>query len=108
VDYESEAVVRDYAAMIQQFNRFLLDQFSVEGDMQPKNPRVFLPPETEAQHDSGIVAPPITQLLGIDAKSVIACSVCQAVLIKGGMSHVVDLVYPRKVRLSHCLWCAGV
>ena len=101
VDYEGEGVTRDYATMIQQFNRFFFDQISVEGDARPNNPKV-VPQLTSETPTFGYTPSPATQLLGIDAKSVIICGICHAVRVKGAMSHVVDLVYPRKVSVPLC------
>lgn len=87
----------DYSHMIQAFHRFLLDQLCSEGNAFPHNPRV-VPVKLGSSSTDSLAAAPITQLLGIIAKNVIKCSNCAAVREKENMTHVVDLVYPRKVR----------
>ena len=96
--------------MIQSFHRFLIDHLSSEGNTFPHNPLIFQHPSQSAssirQTDPNSpvslspVAAPVTQLLGIDAKNIIVCLSCKAVREKENMTHVVDMVYPRKVRLS--------
>ncbi|KZS98990.1 cysteine proteinase [Sistotremastrum niveocremeum HHB9708] len=90
VDYGRETVDTDYASMIQMFNRFILEQISVEGNSFPHNP----PTMQESLRTP--LAAPITQLLGIDAKSIIICGSCGARREKESMTHVIDLIYPRK------------
>jgi|ERR1700722_820584 len=96
VDYGREA---DYSRMIQSFHRFLLDHFSLEGNSFPQNPSLL----KSTSHQADAISPaaaPVTQLLGIDAKNVITCMNCKAVREKENMTHVIDLIYPRKVRRS--------
>ncbi|KAH7889997.1 PAB-dependent poly-A-specific ribonuclease subunit PAN2 [Phlebopus sp. FC_14] len=96
IDYGREPTEVDYAHMIQSFHRFLIDHLSSEGNAFPHNPLVFQhAPFQEDTHSPA--AAPITQLLGIDAKNIIVCMSCKAVREKENMTHVVDLVYPRKV-----------
>jgi hypothetical protein len=84
--------------MIQSFHRFLIDHLSSEGNAFPHNPILLKSPFY--QLDSMSPAPaPITQLLGIDAKNVITCSSCRAVREKENMTHIIDMIYPRKVRI---------
>jgi PAB-dependent poly(A)-specific ribonuclease subunit 2 len=94
MDYGKESTDHNYGHMIQAFHRFLMDNLSSEGNSYPRNPWL-LPPPTE--HNDPAPAP-ITQLCGIDAKSVITCMNCHAVREKENMTHVVDMSYPRKVR----------
>ena len=60
----------------------------------------------QGSHTQSPAAAPITQLLGIDAKNVITCLSCKAVREKENMTHIVDLVYPRKVWISHLIHLA--
>jgi hypothetical protein len=84
--------------MIQSFHRFLLDHLSSEGNTFPHNPHIFV--SFDKGDYSAPAAAPITQLLGIDAKNVITCTNCHAIRDKENMTHIVDLLYPRKVRPS--------
>jgi PAB-dependent poly(A)-specific ribonuclease subunit 2 len=86
----------DYSHMIQSFHRYLLDQLCSEGNAFPRNPRV-VPMQPGSSATDTLAAAPITQLLGVISKNVITCSICKAVREKESMSHVVDLVHPRKV-----------
>ncbi|KAI0811211.1 PAB-dependent poly-A-specific ribonuclease subunit PAN2 [Irpex lacteus] len=93
MDYGKESADHNYGHMIQAFHRFLVDNLSSEGNSYPHNPWLLPPP---AGHNDPAPAP-ITQLCGIDAKSIITCLNCNAVREKENMTHVVDMVYPRKV-----------
>ena len=86
----------DYASMIQSFHRFLLDHLVSEGNAFPHNPRIIGYPTTLHSPEPA----PLTQILGLDAKNVITCSNCNAVRQKEYMTHIIDLVYPRLVRLT--------
>lgn len=110
IDYGREPTEVDYAHMIQSFHRFLVDHLSSEGNSFPHNPLIFQHPpshatETAFQADThpntnasfSPAAAPVTQLLGIDAKNIIVCLNCKAVREKENMTHVVDMIYPRKV-----------
>ena len=97
MDYGKESADRNYGHMIQAFHRFLVDNLSSEGNSYPHNPWLLPPPQG---HNDPAPAP-ITQLYGIDAKSIITCLNCQAVREKENMTHVVDMIYPRKVGLHH-------
>ena len=78
--------------MIQSFHRFLLDHLSLEGNLPPYNPHIISQENYRAP-----AASPITQVLGIVAKNVITCLNCHAVKDNENMTHIVDLLYPRKV-----------
>lgn len=90
----------DYAHIIQSFHRFLIDHLSSEGNAFPHNPILVKnqSPSFHVQPHSPAAAP-ITQLLGIDVKNVITCMSCKAVREKENMTHIVDMIYPRKVSL---------
>ncbi|KZP32520.1 PAB-dependent poly-A-specific ribonuclease subunit PAN2 [Athelia psychrophila] len=98
IDYGREPTEVDYAHMIQSFHRFLLDHLSLEGNNFPHNPHIFISDNQEQHHNPA--AAPITQLLGIDAKNVIICQTCHAIRDKENMTHIVDLLYPRKPSLN--------
>ena len=49
----------------------------------------------------------MTQLLGIDGKTVITCLGCNATREKENMTHIVDLMYPRKVRVNGVYYLAS-
>ncbi|KAH7927078.1 PAB-dependent poly(A)-specific ribonuclease subunit PAN2 [Leucogyrophana mollusca] len=99
IDYGREPTEVDYSHMIQSFHRFLVDHLSLEGNAFPHNPVVVKPPSSPFQSDTHAHSPaaaPITQLLGIDAKNIIVCMSCKAVREKENMTHIVDMIYPRK------------
>lgn len=95
IDFSSEsgAAPQEYATMIQQFNRFLMEEMTMEGNMSP-NPSIL-----PGSIVGGTVSPPspITQLFGIQSKTVISCSNCGSTTDRTSLTHVVDLVYPRRV-----------
>lgn len=101
IDYGREPTEVDYAHMIQSFHRFLVDHLSIEGNSFPHNPRLIHQAFQEDTHSPA--AAPITQLLGIDAKNIITCMSCKAVREKENMTHVIDMVYPRRVRMIDTL-----
>ncbi|PCH38436.1 hypothetical protein WOLCODRAFT_97122 [Wolfiporia cocos MD-104 SS10] len=97
IDYGRESAELNYAHMIQAFHRFLVDHLSSEGNAFPHNPALL--PSAAPRTPSGAHSPapaPVTQLFGIDAMNVITCAQCQAVREKENMTHVIDLIYPRK------------
>ncbi|THV07954.1 hypothetical protein K435DRAFT_815204 [Dendrothele bispora CBS 962.96] len=95
VDYGREPREVDHAHMIQSFHRFLIGHLSQEGNSFPQNPVIVK--GSSFSFDNHNPAPaPITQLLGIDAKNVITCLSCKAVREKENMTHVIDLMYPRR------------
>ncbi|KAI9568994.1 PAB-dependent poly-A-specific ribonuclease subunit PAN2 [Boletus coccyginus] len=109
IDYGREPTEVDYAHMIQSFHRFLVDHLSSEGNSFPHNPLIFQHPpshttstafraDTHPNTNTSFspAAAPVTQLLGIDAKNIIVCMSCKAVREKENMTHVVDMIYPRK------------
>ncbi|KZT11602.1 cysteine proteinase [Laetiporus sulphureus 93-53] len=95
IDYGRESAELNYAHMIQAFHRFLVDHLSSEGNSFPHNPSLLPSPSSSPNLHSPAPAP-ITQLLGIDAKNVITCTHCKAVREKENMTHVIDMIYPRK------------
>lgn len=99
IDFGRETAELTYGHMIQSFHRFLVDHLSSEGNSFPHNPVLIPTPSMSPSHISPAPAP-ITQLLGIDAKNVITCLSCRAVREKENMTHVIDMIYPRKVRFS--------
>ncbi|THH04450.1 hypothetical protein EW146_g10172 [Bondarzewia mesenterica] len=101
IDYGRDSLDMNYAHMIQLFHRFLIDHLSSEGNTFPHNPLIVLPRPTPPRHDvQPPVAAPITQLLGLNGKNVTVCMECRAVREKEHMTHLVDLIYPRKVQAN--------
>lgn len=99
IDYGRETADADYVSKIQTFNRFMLEQLISEGNSFPHNPRI-VNPASEMNTPGDFIAPapaPITQLFGIDAKSIIICGSCGARRDKEGLAHVVEMLYPKKV-----------
>ncbi|KJA18541.1 hypothetical protein HYPSUDRAFT_144864 [Hypholoma sublateritium FD-334 SS-4] len=105
IDYGREGKGIDYVQKIQTFHRFLVDHMSSEGNYFPNNP--FLQPTSSRSIPA---ASPITQLLGIDGVNHIICSACKRVRDKHNLTHIVDLVYPKKALASdqHPLNLAGL
>jgi PAB-dependent poly(A)-specific ribonuclease subunit 2 len=83
---------QEYVYTIQTFHRFLLDRFSEEGNSFPLNPILTNRPGFEASQ-SNPAAAPITQLLGINAKTVIECGGCGFRREKESMGHLVECQY---------------
>ena len=106
IDYGRETAEADYVSKIQTFNRFILEQLISEGNAFPHNPQIVPPPGDVSSISPGdYIAPapaPITQLFGIDAKSIIICGNCGARRDKEGLAHVVEMLYPKKVCVSLC------
>jgi PAB-dependent poly(A)-specific ribonuclease subunit 2 len=99
IDYGRETADADYVSKIQTFNRFMLEQFISEGNTFPHNPRI-VESASELNSSGDFITPapaPITQLFGIDAKSIIICGSCGARRDKEGLAHVVEMLYPKKV-----------
>ncbi|CUA74901.1 PAB-dependent poly(A)-specific ribonuclease subunit 2 [Rhizoctonia solani] len=92
VDYQAEGPKRDYGAIIQVFNRFLLEEMSVRSDVPDGNPWLTRVAENETAAN-GANKSTITQLMGIDAQSIVMCSACGATTEKDTLSHVVDLTF---------------
>ncbi|TFY82963.1 hypothetical protein EWM64_g1049 [Hericium alpestre] len=95
VDYGRDSADLDHAHMIQSFHRFLIDHLSSEGNTFPHNP-VLLHSPVAGSSPLSTAAAPITQLLGLDGKNIIVCTNCKAVRDKENMTHIIDLIYPRK------------
>lgn len=95
IDYGREGTEVTYDHMIQSFHRFLIDHLSLEGNSFPHNPVIFQRPPFQLDTHSPAAAP-VTQLLGIDAKNVVICTNCKAVREKENMTHIIDMIYPRK------------
>lgn len=93
IDYGRDGAEVDYAHKIQSFHRFLIDHLSSEGNAFPHNPVLF----NISSLKSDLAVAPVTQLLGINGKNVITCLGCNATREKENMTHIVDLMYPRKV-----------
>ncbi|KAG8904957.1 poly(A)-specific ribonuclease [Tulasnella sp. 403] len=87
IDWVTDGPSPDYANMIQQFNRFAMEEMSGEGNMAP-NPAIV--PTTQGKHPSSIPSP-ITQFFGIQSKTVLTCGSCGATTERSGSTHVVDL-----------------
>ncbi|KAK0185791.1 ubiquitin carboxyl-terminal hydrolase-domain-containing protein [Armillaria mellea] len=95
IDYGRESNEVDHGHMIQSFHRFLVDHLSSEGNAFPRNP-VLVKRPSFIPDSYNPAAAPITQLMGIDARNVITCMNCKVVRTKENVTHIVDLIYPRK------------
>lgn len=98
VDYGREPTELDYAHMIQSFQRFLFEHLIFEGNDPSANPIIVKGSSYELNQPQPPPAP-IAQLIGIDAKNVVTCLHCGATRSKDNMTHIVDLIYPRTVRV---------
>ncbi|KAG8892779.1 poly(A)-specific ribonuclease, partial [Tulasnella sp. 408] len=94
IDYALDGVNPDYLTMIQQFNRFVMEEMATEGSTNP-NP-VVVPPELKAWDQGSSAPPPVTQIFGMSSKTVATCGQCRAATERSHSFHVVDLNYPRK------------
>lgn len=92
VDYGREDTKIDYVQKIQAFHRFLVDHLASVANASPFN---LLSPSFNQRPQSS-ASSPVTQLLGMDGINVITCSSCKAVRQKPVITHVLDLVYPKK------------
>jgi PAB-dependent poly(A)-specific ribonuclease subunit 2 len=95
LDYGRDSGEKNYAQLIQQCARFLLDRLVAEGDAGLANPRLV---PADGAHAHSPPAPPITQLAGIPLRTVTGCALCGAAKERPALAHVVDLIYPRAVR----------
>ena len=91
IDYGKPA--HTYSDSIQGFHRFLLDRMSSEQAALPHIPRIV----PFASDNSPEAPAPITQLVGLDAKTSIYCTGCKGKRLKEGMTHVIDLIFPKDV-----------
>lgn len=99
VDYGREPTELDYAHMIQSFQRFLFEHLIFEGNDPSSN--LIIVKGSSYEHNQPNPPPaPITQLVGIDAKNAVTCLHCGATRSKDNMIHIVDLIYPRTVRMN--------
>ncbi|KAF8758936.1 hypothetical protein RHS01_02539 [Rhizoctonia solani] len=99
VDYQAEGLKRDYGAIIQVFNRFLLEEMSTRSDVPDGNPWLINVDEDQVM-TNGASKSTVTQLMGIDAQSIVVCGACGATTEKDTLSHVVDLTFLRKPQLN--------
>lgn len=97
IDYGQKSADTNYANKIQLFHRFLIDRLITEGNTFPHNPLLVKNTHMNATNYQSFATAPITQILGIDGKNVVTCSNCKAKREKDNMTHVIDLIYPRKV-----------
>ncbi|KAH9484202.1 PAN2-PAN3 deadenylation complex catalytic subunit PAN2 [Psilocybe cubensis] len=94
MDYGREGTDVDYAQKIQTFHRFLIDHMKSEANIQPQNISMY-PYGIPSQYPS---ISPISQILGIAGQNVIMCSTCKGIRERIHAIHIVDMVYPKKVK----------
>lgn len=93
MDYGREGTDVDYAQKIQTFHRFVIDHMKSEANIQTQNPALYpygIPPQYPP-------ISPISQILGIAGQNVIMCSTCKGIRERIHVTHIVDMVYPKKV-----------
>lgn len=88
-----------YSNLIQHLNRFLLDSTSVEASSSAapnaEEAKAPLSPSATSDFDSN----PVSKLLRISALTKTTCGACGASFQRANHSHVIDLIYPRKVSI---------
>ncbi|KAG8872977.1 poly(A)-specific ribonuclease [Tulasnella sp. 331] len=97
VDHGIDGSSPDYGTMIQQFNRFVLEEMAVEGNA-PVNP-IIVPTLSIAEQLNP--PSPVTQMYGIQSETIIECGYCHAVTKRSNMTHAIDLVYPPRKPLPN-------
>ena len=91
---ENEAKKKDFAALIQKFNRWFTNSVAVE-DVLPVGRKADV--ARAAQPISPDTANSlVSQVLALRGQTDNACSLCGQSVLKGFAAHVVDLLYPRK------------
>lgn len=95
---DDNAMKKDYANLIQRFNRWLTTTFAAEDNLRPTG--IVLNREAEAQDDisNGQILPHISQVMALQGQTESMCLNCRSATSKQFLAHVVDLVYPRRVR----------
>ncbi|KAF9567565.1 hypothetical protein CPC08DRAFT_703099 [Agrocybe pediades] len=88
MDYGREGIEIDYGQKIQTFHRFLVDHLSNEG----RETHVLSFTSSSLSQE----ASPMSHLLGLNGKNVVICSNCKVMQEKHHLSHVVDLIYPKR------------
>jgi PAB-dependent poly(A)-specific ribonuclease subunit 2 len=97
---ENESKKKDYAALIQKFNRWLTntvaleDAFAATRTRPARNGSGQATPKFESSQTTALV----NQILALTGQTENVCAMCGHTVSKDFTAHVVDLVYPRKVR----------
>jgi PAB-dependent poly(A)-specific ribonuclease subunit 2 len=105
IDYGRDSAGMDYAQIIQSFHRFLVDHLIAEGNSPSHNPLVV---RSSASTEQVPALAPVSQLLGINATTIFTCINCKSIRSKENITHVMDIIYPRKVgiiRFSSLICC---
>ena len=88
-----------YSSLIQNFNRFILEQISTDSAIMPGNPRLYRgPPMTPTP--GRVIPTVVSQVVGLEAKTLNTCS-CGAQTARDSTANVIELLYPRKVCSYH-------
>ena len=97
VDYAEDSSFHptDYSSMIQLFNRFLLEQFAIE--IMPFGSSILRYQTERVEQD------PVTQLVGMRARTVTKCTSCGFQSEKLEATRLVDLVYNKVCSLTPAL-----
>lgn len=97
---ENEAKKKDFAALIQKFNRWFTNTVAAE-DVPPAGRRTDTP--RNPQHNALDIAQSlVSRVLALRGQTDNACSLCGQAVSKDFAAHVVDLLYPRKVSQTSC------
>jgi len=97
---ENESKKKDYAALIQKFNRWLTNTIALEDASAATRTRPARNGSGSAtpKHESSQTAALVNQILALTGQTENVCAMCGHSVSKDFAAHVVDLVYPRKVR----------
>lgn len=95
MDHDRDSNTVAYASLIQTFNRYLLEQMTVESESAGSNPSLI------KSSPGPTTRSPLAQLLKVEAKTTSTCQQCNGQTSRDSSLSVIDMVYPRKVsRLS--------
>ncbi|KAG9034379.1 poly(A)-specific ribonuclease [Tulasnella sp. JGI-2019a] len=97
IDHGIDGSSPDYGTMIQQFNRFVLEEMAIEGNNHP-NPVIISQLPTDGRSTT---PSPVTQMYGIHSETINECGFCHTVTRRSGMTHAIDLVYPPRKPLPN-------
>lgn len=97
---DDNAMKKDYASIIQKFNRWLTTTLAAEDQLQPTGIMLETDADNLASADSSL--PHISQVMALQGQTESVCLHCRYTASKRFLAHVVDLVYPRKVSPHPC------
>ena len=96
-DSEDAAAPKAYAPLVQNLTRFLLELMSVEASTYPSNPWLS---GSSRSPPAMPVPSAVSQVCGLELQQTNACLSCGWRTSRASSIHTLELIYPRKVRLS--------